>query len=164
MHFPMFSGSGIGPSSTIQLTLFSTASWPTYSARGGDIYPPQGFLILGPKNQDLRSKQGTTLKYRQLLTSIKKIGVNSPKIEPTRSKSKFPRKRRKSRFCQNCSFSGILTSATKTALTRSFLAQFTSFLLHMRTDSLFQVLGEETRTGINVLCQKIEVKVKKSRF
>merc|ERR1711873_253083 len=96
-----------------------------------------GFSIFGPKNQGLRSKQGTTLKYRQLLTSIKRIGVNSPKIEPTRSKSKFPRKRRKSQFCQYRSFSGNLTSATKTALTRSFLVQFTSFLLHMRTDSLF---------------------------
>ena len=118
------------------LILFSTASWPSFSAWGGYL-PPLGCSIFWSKNQGFRSKKVTTPEYRQFLTSIKNIGVNSPKIEPTRSKSKFPRKRRKSRFCQNRSFSGILTSATKTALTRSFLAQFTSFLLHMRTDSLF---------------------------
>ena len=55
-----------------------------------------GFIHVHQDQNTLNYQKGKillhTLEYRQSLTSIKKIGVNSPKIDPTQSKSKFPRK------------------------------------------------------------------------
>ena len=45
-----------------------------------------------PKNQGLRINYGRTLKYRQLLGSRKKNGVDPPKIGPVPLKSKFRQK------------------------------------------------------------------------
>ena len=70
--------------SSASLTLFSMAFWPTYLAWGG-----RGFLIFGPKNQSLRGKQCTNLKYRQLLRSRKKLGPIPPKLGPYRGNENF---------------------------------------------------------------------------
>ena len=43
----------------------------------------------------------------------------------------------------------------KTALTQSFLAQFTSILLHMKTDKLFLVLEEESWNGVLNSCENV---------
>ena len=112
------------------LTLINTALFYYYLTRRGrnHLRPP-----IDPKNQGLGVKHGRTQKYRQLLGCRKKMGSIPPKLGPYRGNQNF----RQNVENRNFKISGIFTSFTKMALSRSFLVQFTSFLLHMDTDRLF---------------------------
>ena len=84
------------------LTLINAGFFYNYLTRGGGRnHPP-------PRIFDFRTQKsgfkGTTLKYRQILTSRKKNWVNTPKIGPVPLKSKFLPKCRKSRFARNANF------------------------------------------------------------
>ena len=121
----------IGP-----LTLINAALFITIYRRGG------GANQINPKIR-VSGKSWQDPKIQAIIRQQEKKWGQSPQNWARTVESKFQPKCRKSRFREIREFSRILTSSTKTALARSFLAQFTSFLLHMHTDRLFQVLGEK---------------------